>query len=242
MKLPPIIHLSKLIRRPSRGKGSNTVNYLEGFWIRLFWDVIIRVLTVRRSIRRPQIKALSIERYPERLSLKRAAFLILPFYVFAGQAIIPNTGPTVFADPIQPLAASADIKPLIAIKEPTAVPQTTLELMWVNKLRPYGTYPNLYAPGNCTLYVASRLQIPNNWGNANNWANAARVAGFTISGTPKDGVIAQTGGDSWAGHVAVVESVNPDGSFVISEMNAQGYGVIDSRTTTTAEFPNFIYP
>ena len=38
----------------------------------------------------------------------------------------------------------------------------------------------------------------------------------------------------WAGHVAYVEHVNPDGSFVVSEMNyygnGGGWGRIDRRT------------
>ena len=135
-----------------------------------------------------------------------------------------------------------NIAPQKTLSEPRIAPLEPLSPVYVNKLRPFGTYANSYDWGNCTFYVASRLPIPNDWNNANNWAYAATLAGYTVSSVPKAGEIAQTTGDSWAGHVAVVESVNPDGSFVISEMNAEGLGVIDSRITSTAEFPNFIIP
>jgi surface antigen len=43
--------------------------------------------------------------------------------------------------------------------------------------------------------------------------------------------------------VAYVERVNPDGSFVISEMNVKGLGVRDERTVTLSSLPviGFIY-
>lgn len=129
----------------------------------------------------------------------------------------------------------------VVLKTPPLPSQESLQLVYLNKLRPYGTYANDYAPGNCTAFVASRLPIPNNWGNANSWAYSASLAGYTVSSVPRAGEIAQTSGDSWLGHVAVVESVNPDGSFIISEMNFNGLFSIDTRPATTAEFPNFIY-
>jgi surface antigen len=36
--------------------------------------------------------------------------------------------------------------------------------------------------------------------------------------------------ESWAGHVAYVEAVNPDGSWVVTEMNYVAFGVISQRT------------
>jgi surface antigen len=43
--------------------------------------------------------------------------------------------------------------------------------------------------------------------------------------------------------VAYVERVNPDGSFVVSEMNVKGVGVRDERTMTVNSIPliGFIY-
>lgn len=135
------------------------------------------------------------------------------------------------------------IEPMTKLPETPLKPIEPLQTVYVSPLRDYGTYSatDTYAAGNCTYYVASRLPVPGNWGNANMWAYNASLSGHTVSITPIVGAVAQTAGDSYLGHVAIVEAVNPDGSFVISEMNAQGLGVIDSRTTTTAEFPNFIY-
>jgi len=36
--------------------------------------------------------------------------------------------------------------------------------------------------------------------------------------------------ESWAGHVAYVEAVYPDGSWMVSEMNWVAFYVIDQRT------------
>lgn len=138
------------------------------------------------------------------------------------------------------------IKPLT--KNLKTIPQSHLEpleplhTIYVSPLKPFGAYSitDDYAAGNCTYYVASRLPVPPDWGDANMWAYNAILSGYTVLPTPKVGAVAQTTGDSWLGHVAIVESINPDGSFVISEMNAEGWGVIDTRTATTAEFPNFI--
>jgi len=54
-------------------------------------------------------------------------------------------------------------------------------------------------------------------------------------------------GISWSppvGHVAYVESVNPDGSFTVSEMNYGRWGVVDYRTiksTAGLDLLGFIY-
>ena len=51
----------------------------------------------------------------------------------------------------------------------------------------------------------------------------------------------------WAGHVAYVEHVNPDGSFVVSEMNfygtGGGWGRVDRRTIAANDWTitGFIY-
>lgn len=129
-----------------------------------------------------------------------------------------------------------------ALETPSLSPLEALQPVYINKLRAIGTYANSYAPGNCTAGVASRLPIPDNWGNANSWSYNAILAGYTVSSIPKVGSIAQTSGDSYLGHVGIVLSVNPDGSFLIWEENGT-YGLFtaDERTATTAEFPNFIY-
>lgn len=108
-----------------------------------------------------------------------------------------------------------------------------------DRMKPYGTYGNSYAGGNCTWYVASRIPVPSYMGNARYWAGGLGAAGWTVSGVPQVGAIAQTTA-GWAGHVAVVEAVNSDGSVTVSEMNYQGLGVISMRTTSVYDW-TYIY-
>lgn len=107
-------------------------------------------------------------------------------------------------------------------------------------IAPYGYYSNSYAPLNCTWGVASRVNIPNDWGNANNWAYSASKEGYPLTNVPTVGAIAQTGGDSYLGHVALVIEVYGDGTFKVWEENYAGLGVTDERITSTAEFATFI--
>ena len=95
--------------------------------------------------------------------------------------------------------------------------------------------------GQCTWYVSTRRNVP--WsGDAWSWYRNARAFGRPEGHTPVAGAIAVMWG-SWVGHVAYVERVNPDGSFVISEMNVRGLGVYDERTVTTGSIDliGFIY-
>lgn len=108
---------------------------------------------------------------------------------------------------------------------------------------------NLYARGNCTWWVAKRRAqinnpIPNWWGNASAWASSAKRSGYVVDHTPSPGAIMQTpyaaGG---YGHVALVESVDRDGTWHISEMNAVGYNIVSYRTLSPlqATHYNFIH-
>ena len=95
--------------------------------------------------------------------------------------------------------------------------------------------------GYCTWYVASRRSVP--WtGDAWSWYGNAKALGFEVGQTPQPGAIMVTW-ESWVGHVAYVEAVNADGSFIVSEMNYKGWGVIDSRSLRTTSVPliGFIY-
>ncbi|MBV9099423.1 MAG: CHAP domain-containing protein [Candidatus Dormibacteraeota bacterium] len=98
--------------------------------------------------------------------------------------------------------------------------------------------------GQCTWYVASRRDVT--WG-GNAWVWWFAAAGIRPEGhVPVQGsiVVFRSG---WAGHVAYVEHVNPDGSFLISEMNfygnGGGWGRIDRRTIpgNDASIMGFIY-
>lgn len=92
-----------------------------------------------------------------------------------------------------------------------------------------GPYVNNKFPvGWCTYYVATKRNVT--WsGDAGYWYANAAAQGVPVGSTPKVGSIMVTW-ESWAGHVAYVEAVNPDGSWVVSEMNWVAFDVIDQRT------------
>jgi surface antigen len=98
--------------------------------------------------------------------------------------------------------------------------------------------------GQCTYYVATQRAV--DWsGNAINWWRAAR--GKRPEGqVPIQGAIVVFN-VGWVGHVAYVEHVNLDGTFVISEMNYHadggGWGRIDYRTILASDpsILGFIY-
>jgi surface antigen len=96
---------------------------------------------------------------------------------------------------------------------------------------------NGYAFGYCTYYVATRRNVPSDWGNANQWYYNAQASGFSVGSTPIPGAIAWTGA-GYYGHVAYVESVS--GSEVtISEMNYNGNW--DRVTERTVPASSFLY-
>jgi surface antigen len=106
---------------------------------------------------------------------------------------------------------------------------------------------NTYDYGYCTFWAAQRrievgLSIPNNWGDAHTWDDRSVLAGYAVDHTPSKYAIMET--DRGAlGHVAFVEDVALDGSWTISEMNAKGWDVLDTRTLTVtqAQDYNFIH-
>jgi surface antigen len=93
---------------------------------------------------------------------------------------------------------------------------------------------NGYDPGWCTWYVANRRAelgnpVPNNLGNAYTWYRIAAAEGLPTGFVPKAGaVMVYEAGD----HVTVVEQINDDGSFWISEMNDYGQVSIDNPRPT----------
>lgn len=98
--------------------------------------------------------------------------------------------------------------------------------------------------GQCTYYIASRRAV--SWGgNAVEWWWSAR--GHRPEGqVPVEGAIVVFN-IGWVGHVAYVEHVNLDGTFVVSEMNYRagggGWGRIDFRTISASDpsILGFIY-
>lgn len=114
-------------------------------------------------------------------------------------------------------------------------------------------YPgNNYAWGNCTWYVYNREYqighvIASNLGNGGSWGANAKAQGYKTSGTPNAGNMVSfppgvAGSSPIYGHVAFVEYVNPDGSFLISEMNVLGLDKIDYRVIGSPAGCIFINP
>lgn len=114
---------------------------------------------------------------------------------------------------------------------------------------------NGYDYGYCTWYVANRRTaigrpVPANLGNAYSWYRVALGAGMPTGLTPRVGAVAVNQGGN---HVSVVEAVNEDGSFWISEMNSSGqvsmtdptptggWGRLDYKLITSPGSLKFIY-
>lgn len=112
-----------------------------------------------------------------------------------------------------------------------------------------GTGPCVtYATGNCTCYAYNRrvqlgLQVGANWGNAESWADKASKDGLVVNNIPSVGSIMQNGGGY--GHVAIVESILPNGDVSISEMNAYvsggGYNIVSGRIVSAGNVGNYLY-
>lgn len=106
---------------------------------------------------------------------------------------------------------------------------------------------NHFAEGYCTWWASERWHqlgrgyVP--WfGNAGQWPAGARAMGYATGMTPRVGSIMATW-ESSVGHVAIVESVNSDGSWTVSEENYKGLYIISSRTIRPGTVPliAFIY-
>ncbi len=110
-------------------------------------------------------------------------------------------------------------------------------------------YPgNGYAFGNCTAYAYDRrvelgLPVGGNWGNATTWTYFAAMAGLAVNHTPSVGAIMQNGG--YFGHVAIVESILPNGDLSISEMNASfpggGFNIVSGRIVPASVVGQYAY-
>jgi surface antigen len=127
--------------------------------------------------------------------------------------------------------------PTVIVKAPVT---TASAYPWGGNSAIYGY--NGYDYGYCTWYVASRISVPSNWGNANTWDNLAPLSGWTVSTTPTPGAIGQTDRGS-EGHVAIIEAVSDDGTQIkYSDMNGlAGYGRVgNSDWTSASKFMHYI--
>lgn len=96
-----------------------------------------------------------------------------------------------------------------------------------------GPLGNLYTPGQCTAYVASRVAVPSTMGNATNWEAGLLNAGWHYGLRAGSIGVSHVGVN---GHVVYVESVVGP-LITISEMNAL-YGPfgVDTRIALASEF------
>jgi len=104
-----------------------------------------------------------------------------------------------------------------------------------------------FLPKQCTSYAAWYLNnvegktfVDTGNGNAKNWGELAKKQGFSVTGAPAVGSVAVWPTMGSYGHVAVVDSVNSDGTINVSEMNYQPgkYTKRSSVSTSGAQFIN----
>jgi surface antigen len=111
----------------------------------------------------------------------------------------------------------------------------------------YSSGGGIYPFGQCTWYVNTRRPAP--WGgNAWQWYSRAKAYGRPVGPTPRVGAIMVTWESPYWGHVAYVEQVYSDGSWLVSEMNfagpnGGGWGKVSYRHVIPGTIPliGFIY-
>jgi len=183
-----------------------------------------------------------------------------PITAATAAAVVPAPSPIEHMDePIPHQARVAVMIYVLATPEPVpavaAAPPPVRRPMARTAARVQSSAPasasgggNGFSYGYCTWWVAHKRYIP--WrGNAAQWWWNARPFGFAEGATPRAGAVMVMGISSTSpqGHVAYVESVNPDGSFVVSEMNwwgvpGGGWNRVDYRTVTSMRgILGFIY-
>ncbi len=91
--------------------------------------------------------------------------------------------------------------------------------------------------GQCTWYVAERRITPS-WRDARYWYQDALETGYAVGDVPLPGaVLVYDGGHGRGsyGHVAYVEAVYPDGSFVRADSNICGWECVRRRVTDLSQ-------
>lgn len=93
---------------------------------------------------------------------------------------------------------------------------------------------NTYPHGECTWGVDHLIGVPDYLGNANQWNYSLPSHGYRTSGPTVNAVVVFNAGvhgaHSYYGHVAVVTSVNGDGTITVGESNFAGQRYITYRT------------
>lgn len=142
------------------------------------------------------------------------------------------------------LRRPGQVLPGLPIRIPGAKPLSSAPMAGGGKITYRASEEDHFPWGWCTWYVAQRRDVP--WrGDAKTWLASARAMGWATGQTPQVGAMLVTMESVWYGHVAYVEKVYPDGSFQVSEMNYQAWGIVDFRTIkpSTHQVPilGFIY-
>lgn len=108
-----------------------------------------------------------------------------------------------------------------------------------------------YGCRQCVSYAAWRVAretgyYPINWGNATNVPESAQSAGYSIGYSPRPGSLAVMRGTASApeGHVVWVESVNGDGTLIVSQYNynyGSGWGLYSKMKLSASIFQVYVY-
>ncbi|MET3557409.1 surface antigen [Streptococcus rupicaprae] len=141
------------------------------------------------------------------------------------------------AEPVKPVVASVNevvvntpAVELVKVEAPVvAQPATPAPVVTPLSVEPVATSSsstvnNPYPVGQCTWGVKALASwVGDHWGNAGEWANSARAAGYAVGTTPTVGAIAVWPKDGGGyGHVALVTSVETPDRIQVSEANYAG--------------------
>lgn len=129
--------------------------------------------------------------------------------------------PTVEEEVVLTPSTSAPASPVVS-----EVPafQPTVSKAEVFLASSHASVDNTYPIGQCTWGVKTLAPwVGNYWGNAGQWAESARQAGFSVGTTPTVGSVAVWPNDGGGyGHVAVVTAVDSSTRIQVSEANYAG--------------------
>lgn len=113
-------------------------------------------------------------------------------------------------------------------------------------------YGGIHPEGECTYYVDNRRReigapLENSrLGDAGSWIPNAKASEMSTGNEPRAGAVmvydyCQLNVSCRYGHVALVETVNDDGSVVVSEMNWEAHNVINYRTVSASDAEQLQY-
>lgn len=113
-----------------------------------------------------------------------------------------------------------------------------------------GTDPLGYGCRQCVSYTAFKVgqrtgNYPRYWGNANQWPSSARAAGYTTGSSPRVNSVGVISSGQY-GHVVWVESIESDGSLIVSQYNyynagGPGWGNYSKMRVSASTYDTYIY-